>query len=133
MTHFNGVVLDIPAIVLILLLLAGAFVMWAAQRQPGFNFSSMLTDDNGKPSAMRLAVFVCIAASTWVLIKIVMTVQDEKSVFNFYMAYMAVWSGAKIVEKMLDAMLAKFGVVIPQTTVLSTEVTTAVKTTKETS
>lgn len=110
MTHFAGLILDIPAIVLILLLLAGAVVMHAAQKQPGFNFSDMLTDDSGKPSAMRFAVFVCIAASTWALIKVVMTATDSKEVFNFYMAYMAVWSGAKIVEKMLDAILAKLGV-----------------------
>lgn len=109
MTHFAGLTIDIPAIVLILLLLAGAFVMHAAQKQPGFNFSEMLTDDSGKPSAMRLAVFVCLAASTWVLIKVTMTSTDTKDVFNLFMAYIAVWSGAKIVEKLLDVLLAKFG------------------------
>lgn len=104
---FNG--LDIPSIVLIALLIAGAFVMYKAQQKDNFDFSQMLVDDSGKPSAMRLAVFVCLAASTWALIKVIMTSSDPKESFNFFMAYIAVWSGAKIVEKLLDVLLAKFG------------------------
>lgn len=100
---------DIPATVLIALLVAGAFVIFKAQQKDNFDFAQMLTDDSGKPSAMRLAVFVCLAASTWALIKVVMTSNDPKESFNFYMAYIAVWSGAKIVEKLLDVLLAKFG------------------------
>lgn len=109
MTHFAGLVFDIPAIVLIALLILGAFVMYKAQQQSDFNFASMLTDDSGKPSAMRLAVFVCIATSTWVLIKVTMGCADPKETFNFFVAYVAIWSGAKIVEKLLDVLLAKFG------------------------
>lgn len=100
---------DIPSIVLIVLLVAGGFVMYKAQQKENFDFAQMLTDDSGKPSAMRLAVFVCIAASTWVVIKVVMSNTEPKETFNFFMAYIAVWSGAKIVEKLLDVLLAKFG------------------------
>lgn len=109
MTHLNGFTIDIPSMVLIALLILGAFVMWAAQSKHDFDFAGMLTDDNGKPSAMRLGVFVCLAASTWVLIKVTMTIKDEDKLFNFYIAYVAIWSGAKIVEKLLDVLLAKFG------------------------
>jgi hypothetical protein len=109
MTQFLGMIFDIPAIVLIALLFVGAFVMHYAQRQPDFNFALMLTDDNGKPSAMRLAVFVCLAASTWVIIKVTMSESPLPEKFNFYVAYIAIWSGAKIVEKLLDVLVAKFG------------------------
>jgi len=109
MTHFAGLVFDIPAITLIILLAAGMFVMWSAQRRADFDFGQMLTDDGGKPSAMRLAVFVCLAGSTWVLIKVTMSGADLDKVFPFFVAYTAVWSGAKIVEKLLDVLLAKFG------------------------
>jgi hypothetical protein len=101
--------INIPSIVLIALLVLGAVVMHLAQKKADFDFSEMLKDDNGKPSAMRLAIFVCLAASTWVLIKLAMTCADVDKLFNYFMAYLAVWSGAKIVEKLLDVLLAKFG------------------------
>lgn len=82
--------------------------MWSAQRKENFDFSDMLKDESGKASSMRLGVLVCIAVSSWALIKITMTVKEPEQVFNYYMAYMAIWSGAKIVDKLLDVLIAKF-------------------------
>ena len=109
MINILNLVVDIPTLVLIALLVMGAIVMYLAQRQSDFNFADMLKDDNGKPSAMRLAVFVCLALSSWGLIKLTMTYQDLDKIFNYYVVYISIWSGAKIVEKTIDLLITKFG------------------------
>ncbi len=113
MLKMFNLTIDVPAIVLLILLAAGLGVMWASQRRPDFDFGNMLKDESGKESAMRFAVFVCLAISSWHLIYLTIHVITEKgsldTLFNFYALYLAVWSSAKIVEKVIDLLLAKFG------------------------
>lgn len=101
--------IDVSSWVLFVLLAFPAFVMMIAWRQADFKFAAMLTDDAGKPSATRLAVFVCIAGSTWALIRVMVGSPDLDKAFPYFACYMAVWSGAKVAEKALDVLLVRFG------------------------
>lgn len=109
MITFNGLVLDVPTFVLVFLLVLGGAVLWSAQRRDDFDFAPMLCDETGKASALRLAIFICIAVSSWVVIKVTMNTTDPDKAFNYFVVYTAVWSGAKIVEKLLDVLILKFG------------------------
>lgn len=95
---------DFPAIVLLLLLYMAGWVMYKTQQNPtnGFKFEDMLRDDKGKPSASRLAMFASLAASTWVIMYIVIVTKGMLDPWMFA-GYIGVWSGAKVVEKAIDA------------------------------
>ena len=106
---------DFPATVLLVMLLLGVYIMHKTQQNPdnNFDFADMLRDDGGKPSAFRLAVFACLAISSWVIMSIVVTTHAiDLWVFGFYLI---VWSGAKIADKLIDAyMVTKGGVSVSQ-------------------
>lgn len=65
----------------------------------------MLRDDDGKPSAFRLAIFVCLAVSTWVIMYIVLKTNTIDT--WIYVTYIAIWSGAKVAETALIAYSGK--------------------------
>jgi hypothetical protein len=113
-----GYTIDAPAASLLAMLAITIYVLFAAQRRGDFDWGQALKDDNGKVSALRLAIFAAIAVSSWLLIFVSMNViksgQDLEQLYPFYATYLAIWSGAKVAEKALDAILAKFGVTRPQ-------------------
>lgn len=100
--------LDFPAAILLLLLFACFAIVIRAQRRADFDWGDALRDDTGKVSAMRLGVLVCLVISSWVLVDLTLKYADKdpEKLLYFYLIYVAVWSGAKIVEKLLEA---KFG------------------------
>ena len=109
---------DVPSMVLAVMGLFGVWVMIRAQRRDDFDWGDALKDETGKLSAMRLAVFVSLAISSWLLIYIAMnavkSAADLDLLFKFFIAYLAIWSGAKIVERALDIILAKYaGAALP--------------------
>lgn len=65
----------------------------------------MLRDDDGKPSAFRLAVFVCLAVQTWVIMYIVL--KSNALDTWMFVTYVAIWSGAKVAETALNAYAGK--------------------------
>jgi hypothetical protein len=81
----------------------GGWVLWKVQKDKnnGFSFEEMLKDDSGKPSAFRLAIFVSLAVSTWVIMYIVLKTNTID--VWMYMTYLGVWSGAKIAETAINA------------------------------
>ena len=95
--------LDIATSILLLLLLLGGWVLWKVQRDPnnGFSFEEMLRDDVGKPSAFRLAIFVSLAVSTWVLMYIVLKTNTVDT--WIFVTYLGIWSGAKVAETAINA------------------------------
>lgn len=101
---------DFPATMLLIMVLMGAYVMYKTQKDPhnDFDFADMLRDENGKPSAIRLAILPCLAISSWVIMYLV--VQNKSIDLWLLVFYMCVWSGAKIAEKMVDAYVATRGV-----------------------
>lgn len=96
--------IDFPAVILIVLLLLGLWVLWRTQRDPNndFAFEDMLRDTDGKPSAYRLAVFVCLAVSTWAVMYMAIATSGKMDTWIFAW-YITVWSGAKVAEKGIDA------------------------------
>lgn len=109
-----GYTIDAPALSLLVGSLITLYVVFAAQRRNNFDWGNALRDDSGKESALRLAIFVSIVVTSWLLIFISMNVikdgKDLEQLYPFFVTYLAVWSGAKVAEKALDAILAKFGV-----------------------
>lgn len=109
-----GYNIDAPALSLFFGSLITLYVVFAAQRRNNFDWGNALRDDSGKESALRLAIFVSIVVTSWLLIFISMNVikdgKDLEQLYPFFVTYLAVWSGAKVAEKALDAILAKFGV-----------------------
>lgn len=98
--------IDFPAIILLVITLMGGFVMYKTQasKTNNFDFADMLRDDSGKPSAFRLAIFVCLAISSWAVMYLV--IQNKAIDIWVIVLYMLIWSGAKIAEKIVDAYMA---------------------------
>jgi len=94
---------DFPALILLIITLLGVYVIYKTQQDPHnqFDFADMLRDDTNKPSALRLAIFVCLAISSWAVMYIIVSTQTIDS--WLLIAYMAVWSGAKVAEKLVEA------------------------------
>jgi hypothetical protein len=61
----------------------------------------MLRDDSGKPSAFRLAIFVSLAVSTWIIMYIVLNTNALDT--WMFVTYLGIWSGAKVAETALVA------------------------------
>lgn len=102
--------LDFPALILLLIFLLGLYVLWKTQKADnGFDFSEMLRDDSGKPSSSRLAVFVCLAVSTWAIMYMLITNNGVIDTWIF-IAYVAIWSGAKVAERFIDGYLQNRGI-----------------------
>jgi len=99
-----GNTVDLPALVLLLLLYMGYRVTRATQANPenGFDFADMLRDDRGKPSSSRMAVFVCLALTSWALMYIVIHNKGAVDTWLF-LGYAGIWSGAKVVDSALAA------------------------------
>lgn len=95
--------LDIATAVMLAVMFLGAWILWKVQRDPNndFNFEDMLRDDAGKPSSFRLAVFISLAVSTWVMMYIVLKTNAIDS--WIFVAYLSIWSGAKVAETALQA------------------------------
>jgi drug/metabolite transporter (DMT)-like permease len=102
-----SVELDFPAIILIALLLLGLYVLWRTQKSNAtFDFADMLRDENGKPSSARMAVFVCLAISSWALMYVLIKKAGDIDPWIFF-SYVGIWSGAKVAENFIGAYAAK--------------------------
>lgn len=94
--------IDFPALILLLIFTLGLYVMYRTQKADnGFDFSEMLRDEYGKPSAGRLAMFVCLAITTWGFMFIIM--KNGTIDTMLFLGYAAIWSGAKVAETAIVA------------------------------
>lgn len=99
----------VPNVLLTSLLLLGAWVLNKAQKNPSFEISHMLVDERGKPSSSRLAVFVAIGMSSYLLAYVVTNnkISDEY-LFYFYLAFLLTWASSKGLEKFAVAITSRF-------------------------
>lgn len=96
--------IDFPAVILMLILVLGLWVVHKTQANPNnnFDFTDMLRDEKGKPSTYRLAIFVCLAVSTWAVMYMAIATEGKLDTWIFAW-YITVWSGAKVAEKGIEA------------------------------
>jgi hypothetical protein len=102
------IMFDFPAVAFSLIMILGFWVLWNTQKDPAnnFDFTDMLRDENGKPSAYRLAIFVCLAVSTWAIMYMAIATEGRLDTWIFVW-YVGIWSGAKVAEKAIDAYISK--------------------------
>lgn len=101
--------MDFPGLVLVAVLLLMLWVLWRAHSADnGLNFAEMLQDESGKASSSRLAMFICLAISSWAIMYILLTRKGEIDTWLF-VCYVGIWSGAKVAEKAFDAYNASRG------------------------
>ncbi len=114
--------IDVPSLVLMIMVVAGLFAAYAIQRRDDWDWGEMFRDENGKLSAFRLAIFPTWMLSAWWVIYLTMNIRMDsntawidalKALFPWYVTFLVVWSGAKIVEKVVDIVVARF---FPQVT-----------------
>jgi hypothetical protein len=98
---------DVPALILGMMLCAAWFMIRSAQKREDFDFGNMLRDENGKESATRLGVLAAIAFSSWFVMYD--TIHNKAGDSTVLLIYLAVWSGAKVAEKLADALITKWG------------------------
>jgi hypothetical protein len=119
---------DLPAAILLIIFALMAYVLYKTQASDknNFDFADMLRDDlSNKPSSSRLAMFVCLGISTWAIMYILITKKGDIDTWLF-IAYVGIWSGAKVAEKGMDMFLASKGVTLTNTQQSSTTTTQTV-------
>jgi hypothetical protein len=90
---------DVPKVVLVVLLAGFAWSLWRVQKRADFDLAEMYKDDNGKVSAFRFIAVGTWVAATWYTMQTMMDgVPDDYTFF----VYVAVFSGAKVAEKMIE-------------------------------
>jgi hypothetical protein len=98
--------IDIPAIILGMMLAAAWFMIRSAQKRDDFDFGNMLKDDGGKESATRMGILVAMCFSSWSLMYD--TIHNKQVDPTVILIYLCVWSGTKVAEKLVDALVAKW-------------------------
>lgn len=88
---------DLPAVVLIVMLIGSAWIAWQAHHSGKFSWGNMLRDGEGKESAQRFAVLGAFAVSSWFLMK--MALRDGPIDPQIVWAYLISWSGAHVLTK----------------------------------
>lgn len=95
--------LNTANLLLTVLLLSFVWIGVQASKKVGFDWSEMLKGADGKPSSLRLGILVSIAVSSWVLVYSFLNKTNSSSdLVWLFGIYLAVWSGAKVAEKMVD-------------------------------
>lgn len=89
---------DVPSLVLALLMVMAMLVACRAQKRADFDWAGMLRDDGGKESALRLAILVAIAVSSWVLMRA--SLSQSTDLVQILWAYLIAWSGAPVIREL---------------------------------
>lgn len=97
---------DLPAVVLVALLLVSAWVLWRAQKSGRYDLGNMLRDADGKESAQRLAVLGAFAVSSWYLMRAGLASAELNS--ELYWAYLVTWSGSHVLIKAIEKWDGRF-------------------------
>jgi hypothetical protein len=103
--------LDIPAMVLVVMVVVMAWVLYQTQKRPDFDFGNMMRDDTtsaaypkGKESVYRLIAPGCFTIHTWYIVHETVLKGLEK---NDIIEYALLWSGSLVAVKLIDAVWPK--------------------------
>jgi hypothetical protein len=100
---------DVPLAMLVILMLASLWMLLCASRKPDGFVGRMLTDDNGKPSVLRLVALWGFNAATWVMMRD--GLRDEGADTTIFATYIAGTFAAPVAGKFIE----KWNGVVPWT------------------
>ncbi len=97
-------VLDLPALLLVAIMVLMFYVLYRIQQNPDndFDFSDMFRDETGKPSAARIMVLVCGGVTSWVLMYMIIHDDGHRVDPIFFGLYLGAWSGTALASKWMD-------------------------------
>lgn len=94
LTRYTATVLIAIAGLLALLIM----IRWQ-RSHPLFDLSDLVTGDNGRVSLSKIAQAVALSVSTW---GFVILVQQGKLTEVYFLGYMTIWSGTKLLQSFVD-------------------------------
>ncbi len=85
--------LVLPALLLLVLLVAVGVMLWRAQKRDDFDLANMLRQSNmdGKESAAQLAILLAMSLSSWVLMSETL---NNRLTADLWYGYLITWSGS---------------------------------------
>lgn len=107
---FIAELFDVSYILLFVLLWMAWHILRRAERPDNY-WSGVFSDDAGKRSALRVATLVALAVTSAALMYLVVNstknVADMDALWKWWTVYVCAWSGAPVVSKALDYLIAK--------------------------
>lgn len=97
--------LSAPGLALVVMFVGAGIVLFEAQKRSDFDIGNFLKNDSGKESMAALGGLAAIVLSGWVLVYTATKVKDfdVQTFLWIYAIHLAVWSGTKVAEKLVDA------------------------------
>lgn len=104
---------DVPSVFLAIMVVMGGWMMIQAQRNGTVNWGDMFKDGTGKASALRMGIIFSLILATWLVIFVAMKMPPAaftaELLFNLFCVVMVTFAGTKSVDKLLDAVMLKWG------------------------
>lgn len=99
-----------PGLALVVMFVGAGVVLFEAQQRSDFDIGNFLKNDAGKESMAALGGLAAIVLSGWVVVYSATKVKDfDVDTFLWiYAVHLAVWSGTKVAEKLVDAFSARW-------------------------
>ena len=85
----------LAGVVLVICLL---LLIWQ-RKHPAFDLSDLITGDNGRVSLSKCGQASALVVSTW---GFVVLIQQGKLTEMYFLGYMTVWSGARLMQTFID-------------------------------
>jgi hypothetical protein len=98
--------IDVPALFLLIMLIGAAWVVNKAQEREDFDFGNMLKDENNKESGYRLLAIASFPFASWYVVYDL--IHNKTADPTTFLIYVAIYSGAKVADKAVDALIAKW-------------------------
>lgn len=93
---FNAIRWDVPAVMLVVLLVGFLASLIVVQRRPNFDLAQIYKDDSDKVSSARVLAVGAWVASTWYVMQDML---DGVPTPEIFWAYCVTWSAAKVLDK----------------------------------
>lgn len=91
---------NLALIVLLAVALCAALLLRHWQHShPDFDLSDLLTGDNGRVSLSKFGQVAALVVSTW---GFVVLVEQGKLTETYFLGYMTVWTGSKLIQSRID-------------------------------
>lgn len=88
-----------PVSLAVLTALCGFVLLRWQRSHPEFDLSDLLTGDNGRVSLSKFGQATALVVSTW---GFVVLIQQGKLSETYFLGYMTVWTGSKLLQSSID-------------------------------